>query len=50
MRNLIYTINVTIDGCCDHTKFNPDEETFEYFMHLLRDEAGLLVYGRKTYQ
>jgi len=50
MRNLIYAINVTIDGCCDHTKFNPDEETFEYFMHLLRDEAGLLVYGRKTYQ
>jgi len=50
MRNLIYAINVTIDGCCDHTKFNPDEETFEYFIHLLRDEAGLLVYGRKTYQ
>ena len=50
MRKLIYAINVTIDGCCDHTKFNPDEETFEYFMHLLRDEAGLLVYGRKTYQ
>jgi hypothetical protein len=37
MRNLIYAINVTLDGCCDHTKFNPDEETFEYFMHLLRD-------------
>ena len=50
MRNLIYAINVTIDGCCDHTNFNPDEETFEYFMHLLRDKAGLLVYGRKTYQ
>jgi dihydrofolate reductase len=50
MRNLIYAINVTIDGCCDHTKFNLDEETFEYFIHLLRDEAGLLVYGRKTYQ
>ena len=50
MRNLIYAINVTIDGCCDHAKFNPDEDTFEYFMHLLRDEAGLLVYGRKTYQ
>jgi dihydrofolate reductase len=50
MRKVIYAINVTIDGCCDHTKFNPDEETFEYFIHLLRDEAGLLVYGRKTYQ
>jgi hypothetical protein len=29
MRNLIYAINVTLDGCCDHTKFNPDEETLE---------------------
>jgi dihydrofolate reductase len=50
MRNVIYAINITLDGCCDHTKFNPDEETLEYFMRLLRDEAGLLVYGRKTYQ
>ena len=50
MRKVIYAINITLDGCCDHTKFNPDEETFEYFMRLLRDDAGLLVYGRKTYQ
>jgi len=49
MRNVIYAINVTIDGCCDHTKFNPDEDTFGYFTHLLRD-VDLLVYGRKTYQ
>ena len=49
MRNLIYTINVTIDGCYDHTKMSPDEETFEYFTQLTRD-AGTLVYGRKTYQ
>src|ERR1700690_254919 len=49
MRNVIYAINVTIDGCCDHTKFKPDEDTFGYFMHLLRD-LYLLVYGRKTYQ
>ena len=26
MRNVIYAINLTLDGCCDHTKFNPDEE------------------------
>ena len=49
MRNLIFAINITLDGCCDHTKFNPDEETFEYFTHLIRD-ADLLVFGRKTYQ
>jgi dihydrofolate reductase len=50
VRNVIYAINLTLDGCCDHTKFNPDEETHEYFTHLLRDEADLLVFGRKTYQ
>ena len=50
MRKLIYAINLTLDGCCDHTKFKPDEETFEYFIRLLRDDVGLLVYGRKTYQ
>jgi len=49
MRNLIYPINLTIDGCCDHTKMSPDEETFEYFTQLTRD-ADLAVYGRKTYQ
>jgi dihydrofolate reductase len=50
MRKVIFAINITLDGCCDHTKFNPDEETFDYFMRLLRDDTGLLVYGRKTYQ
>ncbi len=49
MRKLIYAINVTLDGCCDHTKFNPDEEMLEYFTHLTRD-ADTFVYGRKTYQ
>jgi dihydrofolate reductase len=50
MRNVIYAINLTLDGCCDHTKFKPDEEVFDYYIRLLRDDAGLLVYGRKTYQ
>src|SRR6204780_445886 len=49
MRKLIYTINVSIDGCCDHTKMVPDEEVLGYGAQLVRD-AGLLVYGRKTYQ
>ena len=49
MRNLIFAINTTLDGCCDHTKFSPDEETFEYFTHLTRD-ADTFLYGRKTYQ
>src|SRR5260370_19870730 len=50
MRKLIYAINITLDGCCDHTKVIADEELLEYYTRLLRDDAGLLVYGRQTYQ
>jgi dihydrofolate reductase len=49
MRNLIYAINITLDGCCDHTKTIADEELLEHYAQLLR-EVDLLVYGRKTYQ
>ena len=49
MRNLIFAINITIDGCCDHTKVDGGEEILDYFTHLLRD-VDVLVYGRKTYQ
>jgi dihydrofolate reductase len=50
MRNLIFAINITLDGCIDHTKFNPAEDLLEHYTRLLRDDAGVLVYGRKTYQ
>jgi dihydrofolate reductase len=49
MRKLIFGINITLDGCCDHTKSIANEEVHEYFTHLMRD-VDLLVYGRKTYQ
>jgi len=49
MRNVIYAINITLDGCCDHSKMTADEELLEHYTHLLRG-ADLLVYGRKTYQ
>ncbi len=49
MRKVIYAINITLDGCCDHTKMIADEETHEYFTRLMRD-VDLLVFGRKTYQ
>ncbi len=49
MRKLVYAINITLDGCCDHTKMIPDEELLEYSAHLLRD-VDLMVFGRKTYQ
>ncbi len=49
MRNVISAINITLDGCCDHTKTIADEELLEHYTPLLRG-ADLLVYGRKTYQ
>jgi dihydrofolate reductase len=49
MRNVIFGINLTLDGCCDHTKLSGDDEVHEYYTHLMRD-VDLLVFGRKTYQ
>jgi dihydrofolate reductase len=49
MRNLIYAINTTLDGCCDHTKAFGDDELLDHYTQLLR-EIDLLVYGRKTWQ
>ena len=49
MRNLIFALNMTLDGCCDHTKLSGNDELFEYYADLTRD-VDLLVYGRKTYE
>jgi dihydrofolate reductase len=49
MRNLVYSINLSIDGCCDHTKFGGSEEVLKYFTGLMQD-VDLIVYGRKTYE
>lgn len=49
MRNLVYAINISLDGCCDHTKTIGSEEILEFHTQLLR-EVDLLVFGRKTYQ
>jgi len=49
MRKLIYGINISLDGCCDHTKFNPPDDIMHYFIELLQ-ETDLVIYGRKTYE
>ena len=49
MRNVIYAITVTLDGCLDHTNGIPDEEVLEYYTNLVRD-VDLLVFGRKTHE
>ncbi len=49
MRKLIAGINMTLDGFCDHTVIIPDEEIHQHYADLL-DNAGLILYGRITYQ
>ncbi|MCC6287973.1 MAG: dihydrofolate reductase family protein [Chitinophagaceae bacterium] len=50
MRNLIYTINLTIDGCCDHIQVGiPHDDLYDYYLRLVQD-TDAFVYGRKTYQ
>jgi dihydrofolate reductase len=50
MRKLVYSINLTLDGCCDHTKgLIPDDEMSDYYVRLLQD-SDTFIYGRKTYQ
>lgn len=49
MRKLIYGINLTIDGCCDHTKGKGGKDVHEYFGNLLAN-SDLLLYGRKTFE
>lgn len=52
MRNLIYAINLSIDGCCDHAILGPEgitDEVAEYYMDIMRD-IDLTVFGRKTYE
>lgn len=49
MRKLIYGINISLDGCCDHTKFSGGDDIQEYFRELL-EEVDMVIYGRKTYE
>jgi len=49
MRKLIFGINLTLDGCCDHTKVDGTDELHNYYAQLLR-KVDTLLYGRKTYE
>ena len=49
MRKVIAAINMTLDGFCDHTLIEPDEEIHDHYKDLLND-AGVILYGRITYQ
>jgi dihydrofolate reductase len=49
MRKVVFAINTTIDGYCDHTDMIADEEMHAYHTRVLR-RANLLLLGRITYQ
>jgi len=49
MRPLRYSINVTLDGCCDHRVMIADEDLHRHAMENIA-EADALLFGRVTYQ
>jgi dihydrofolate reductase len=49
MRPLRYSINVTLDGCCDHRAIVPDEELHRHAAECLA-RADALLLGRVTYE
>src|SRR6185503_7128191 len=49
MRPLRYSINVTLDGCCDHREMFADEELHRHAVENL-NRADALLFGRVTYE
>ena len=49
MRPLRYSINVTLDGCCDHRAILPDEELHRHAVEIL-NQADALLFGRVIYE
>ena len=49
MRPLRYSINVTLDGCCDHRAMFADEDLHRHAVENL-DRADALLFGRVTYE
>ena len=48
-RPLRYSINVTLDGCCDHRAIPADEDLQRHAIESLR-QADALLFGRVTYE
>jgi dihydrofolate reductase len=49
MRPLRYSINVTLDGCCDHRAMVPDEDLHRHATENIQ-QADALLFGRVTYE
>src|SRR5512139_419177 len=52
MRPLRYSINITLDGCCDHRAIIPDEDLQDLHRHATEiiAQADALIFGRVLYQ
>lgn len=48
MRKVVFGINITLDGGCDHTNGIADDELHKYFTRLLQS-ADVDIFGRNTY-
>ena len=49
MRPLRYSINVTLDGCCDHREMLADEDLHRHAIENI-EQADALLFGRVTYE
>ncbi|MGH2757756.1 MAG: dihydrofolate reductase family protein [Actinomycetota bacterium] len=49
MRPVRYSINVTLDGCCDHRAFSPGEDIHRHAAENIA-QADALLFGRVTYE
>lgn len=49
MARIIAAMNMTLDGYCDHTVMNADDEIHQHYTELLLN-SGAALYGRQTYQ
>lgn len=49
MRPLRYSINLTLDGCCDHMALEANEEMHQHGLEVIA-RADALLFGRITYQ
>ena len=49
MRPLRCSVNITLDGCCDHRVGIPDAELHQYTADILAQADGLIL-GRVTYE
>ena len=46
---LTFGLNVTLDGCIDHTQGIADDELLDYWTQLM-DQSGAMLFGRNTYE